>query len=168
MYLDDTDRRILLALDADPRMTVLLLAERTGLARGTVQARLERLRESGVLRAHSARVDPASVGRAVAGHVAVELDQHRIDDAVEALRAIPEVVECHAPAGDTDLLVRVVATDPEDLYRVSELVRLSPGVVRTSTTIYLREVIGYRADRLLAADLAVGQRPRDPRRDGRR
>ena len=61
--LDDTDRRILLELDHDPRMTVLLLAQRTGLARGTVQARLDRYRAAGLLRLASTLVPPSALGR---------------------------------------------------------------------------------------------------------
>ena len=61
--LDETDRLLLLALDEDPRMTTMALAQRCGLARGTVHARLERFRERGILRLNSARVDPATLGR---------------------------------------------------------------------------------------------------------
>ena len=50
---------------------------------------------------------------------------------------------------DTDLLIRVVATSPDDLYRVSEEIRLCPGIVRTSTSMFLREVIPYRTTGLL-------------------
>ena len=60
--LDDTDRRILLALDRDPRATVAQLALTLGLARGTVHSRLERLSAERVLRANSTRLDPGRVG----------------------------------------------------------------------------------------------------------
>ena len=126
MYqLDETDRRLLLELDQDPRMTVLLLAQRTGLARGTVQARLERYR-TGVLRLGSTLVPPAALGYGLHATVSAELDQHQLNEAVDALRRIPEVLECHAPAGDIDLLCHVVARDPDDLYRVAEEIRLLP------------------------------------------
>lgn len=152
MYrLDETDRRILAELDEDPRMTVLLLAQRTGLARGTIQARLERYRTEGVLRRGSTTVRPEALGYGLAASVSAELDQHRLDEAIRALARIPEVLECHAPAGETDLVVRVVARDPDDLYRVAEDIRLCPGILRTSTSVYLREVIGYRVHPLLAA-----------------
>jgi DNA-binding Lrp family transcriptional regulator len=149
--LDDTDRRILLALDDDPRVPVALLAQRLGLARGTVHARLDRLATSGVLRSNSARVRPEALGRGVAASIRVELDQHQIVAAIEALRKVPEVLECFAPAGDTDLLLRVVAESPDDLYRVAEVVRLCPGILRTSTSLFLREVIPYRMSELLKA-----------------
>ena len=101
------------------------------------------------------------MGRSVIGHaylrdvakwgnaVSAELDQSHLNEAIAALREIPEVLECHAPAGDTDLLIRVVATSPDDLYRVSEEIRLCPGIVRTSTSMFLREVIPYRTTGLL-------------------
>lgn len=161
--LDDIDRRILLELDVDPRMTVLALAERTGLARGTIQARLERFRTAGLLRLSSTLVPPDALGRGLHATVATEVDQHQLDAAVEALRRIPEVLECHAPAGDIDLLVHVVARDPDDLYRVAEEIRLCPGITRTSTSVYLREVIGYRVRPLLRQGLA---RPRQAQRRG--
>ncbi len=81
--------------------------------------------------------------------VSAELDQSHLDEAIEALRRIPEVLECVAPAGDTDLLIRAVATDPDDLYRVSEEIRLCPGITRTSTSMILRDVIPYRTTELL-------------------
>ena len=149
--LDDTDRRILLALDDDPRVPVALLAQRLNLARGTVHARLERLATSGVLRPNSARVRPQALGRGVAASIRVELDQHQIGPAIDALRQVPEVLECFAPAGDTDLLLRVVAKSPDDLYRVAEVIRLCPGILRTSTSLFLREVIPYRVSTLLSA-----------------
>jgi DNA-binding Lrp family transcriptional regulator len=147
--LDETDRRILAALDDDPRIPVMMLAQRLGLARGTVQSRLEKLAASGALRPNSSRVTPAALGRGVSASVSAELDQSMLNEAIEALRRIPEVLECFAPAGDTDLLIRVVATDPDDLYRVSEEIRFCPGITRTSTSMFLREVIAYRTTGLL-------------------
>ena len=147
--LDATDRRILLALDEDPRLPIMVLAQKLGLARGTVQSRLERMTASGALRANSSRVLPSALGRGVAASVSAELDQSHLNEAIAALRNIPEVLECHAPAGETDLLIRVVAKSPDDLYRVSEEIRLCPGIVRTSTSMFLREVIPYRTTGLL-------------------
>ncbi|MCW4465698.1 Lrp/AsnC family transcriptional regulator [Glutamicibacter sp. MNS18] len=150
--LDETDRRILLALDTDPRVPIMMLAQQLGLARGTVQTRLERLAHSGALRPNTARIRPASLGRGVSAYVSAELDQARLDESIEALRQIPEVLECVAPAGDTDLLIRVAAKDPDDLYRVSEVIRLCPGITRTSTSMILRDVIPYRTTALLKHD----------------
>ncbi len=133
--LDETDRRILLALDADPRVPIMMLAQQLGLARGTVQSRLERLANSGALRPNTARILPAAMGRGVSAFVSAELDQARLNEAIAGLRQIPEVLECVAPAGDTD--------------RVSEEIRLCPGITRTSTSMILRDVIPFRTTELL-------------------
>lgn len=151
--LDETDRRILAVLDSDPRRPVALIAQDLGLARGTVHARLTKLESGPYLRAHSSRILPAALGRGVSASIQVELDQHKIGAAIDALSRVPEVLECFAPAGDTDLLLRVVASDPDDLYRVAEVVRLCPGILRTSTSLFLRQVIPYRVSELLKAPL---------------
>jgi DNA-binding Lrp family transcriptional regulator len=130
-------------------MTVLALAQRTGLARGTVQARLERFRTSPARRLHSTRVPPAALGYGLAASVAVELDQHQLEASIAGLRAIPQVIEVFAPAGQTELLCRVVARDPDDLYRVSEEIRLCPGILRACTSMFLRTVVPYRVAPLL-------------------
>ena len=148
--LDATDLALLAALERDPRSPVTVLADEAVVARGTVQSRIDRWGRRSMLRAHSVRVDPASLGYPLSAMVEAELDQHMLDKAVEALTRIPEVLECFAPAGTTDLLCRVVAKDPDDLYRVSEEIRLCPGIMRTRTSVFLRRVIPYRVDRLVA------------------
>jgi DNA-binding Lrp family transcriptional regulator len=64
------------------------------------------------------------------------------------------VIEVHGLTGATDLLVRVVARDPDDLYRVAELVLGIPGVERTSIALSMREMIRYRVSPLLHRRLA--------------
>lgn len=113
------------------------------------------------MRLSSTRLLPSALGRTISAMVRAEVDQHRIGEAINALGAVPEVVECFAPAGDTDLMMRVVATDPDDLYRVSEAIRLCPGIQRTSTSVFLRQVIPYRVVQLLDAP-ASGSRNQQP------
>ncbi|RKS74089.1 DNA-binding Lrp family transcriptional regulator [Motilibacter peucedani] len=152
--LDDTDRRILLALDADPRVPVLLLAERLGLARRTVQTRLSRLHDEGLLRPHSDRVAPASLGYAVGAFVEADVDQAHLGAVVAGLRAIPEVLEVAATTGDHDVMVRVVARDPDDLYRVGQRILACPGIRRTTTAVVLRDLVPYRTTGLLGTGRA--------------
>lgn len=149
--LDRTDRRILLALDADPRLPVLLLAQQLGLARKTVQNRLTRLQGAGLLRPHSDRVRPASLGYSVTALVTAEVEQAHLEAAVAALRAIPEILHCAATTGDGDLVLRVVARDSDDLYRVGQKILTRPGIRRTSTSLLMRDLIPYRTTALLAA-----------------
>ncbi|UED88763.1 Lrp/AsnC family transcriptional regulator [Streptomyces profundus] len=148
--VDATDARVLAALAEEPRATVLALAQRLGLSRNTVQARLAKLERAGVLRSFERRIDPAALGRPLTAFVTAEVEQRRLAEVAGALAGIDEVVEVIGVSGDMDLLIRVIATDAEDLYRVAGSVLACPGVVRTSTALAMRELIPFRLTGLLA------------------
>src|SRR5690242_19213652 len=112
--LDATDARILQALDTDPDATVVALAERLGMSRNTVQARLRRMRDSGALGAYSRRVEPAALGYPLMAFMTLSLSQRQGDLAAQQIVRIPDVVEILATTGDGDLLVRIVAKDTAD------------------------------------------------------
>ncbi len=147
--VDATDARILLALDEDPQASVMALSTRLDLARNTVHARLRRLESDGALREHSRRLDTATLGRGLLAFMTLALSQSEGARATASLAAIPEIVEVLATTGEADLLVRVVAVDTADLYRITELVLAAPGVVRASTSIALVEVVPFRLAPLL-------------------
>ncbi|WP_369054471.1 Lrp/AsnC family transcriptional regulator [Kineococcus terrestris] len=147
--LDGTDRRILLALDRDPRATVQRLSLDLGLARGTVHARLERLAREGVLRPHSVRVPPERVGLPMRAVVTAEVDQAEFAQMIADVALIPEVVECLGISGDDDLLIQVAARDADHVYEVTQRITACRGIRRTSTSIVLRELLAHRMDHLL-------------------
>ncbi|MGY1749313.1 Lrp/AsnC family transcriptional regulator [Modestobacter sp. SYSU DS0511] len=147
--LDATDARLLLALSEDPRATVLSLARTLGLARNTVQARLARLESTGALEPFERRVRPEALGYRLGAYVTVQVVQRSLADVAEALAAIPEVLEVTGLSGVADLLVRVVATDADDLWRISEQVLAIPGVQRTDTNLALRRFVDHRMAPLL-------------------
>lgn len=147
--IDSTDAAILLALDDDPLATNTALAETLRFARNTVQSRQRRLESDGSLAPPSGRLYRAAMGYPLLAFVSIQISQGGLDPTVEALSAIPEVLELHAVTGDADLIARVVATDPEDLHRVTRLIVASYGVMRTSTSLAARELIPHRMAPLL-------------------
>ena len=147
--LDATDARLLRALTEDPRATVMALSQKLGLARNTVQARLSRLESSGVLAPFDARVHPEALGYRLGAYVTVQVVQRSLADVGDALAHIPEVLEVTALSGVADLLVRVVATDADDLWRITERVLAIPGVQRTDTALALRRLVDHRMGPLL-------------------
>lgn len=147
--LDTTDRRILAALDSDSRATVHALAAQLGLARGTVHARLERLQRSSALRPHSLRVDPLSLGWPLRARITAEVNQDEFEHMIADLERIPEITECFAVSGASDLAIEIVARDAEDVYRITQSIMKCRGVFRTATSIMLRELIARRQHQLL-------------------
>lgn len=147
--LDDIDAQLILALTEHPRSTVVALAESTGLSRNTVQSRLTKLEEEGALASFERRVDPAALGYPLTAFITTTVAQRRLDEVAEALSQIPEIVEVFGLSGPTDLLVRVVAADADDLYRIAGKVLATPGVERTTTALVMREMVQHRLTPLL-------------------
>ena len=155
--MDDLDRRLLGALGASTRPGVLELSRRLGVARGTVQARLAKLEQRGVVTGHGPEVDPGAMGYAISAFVFVELNQGRLAEAVELLGSVPEVLEADAISGPQDLVCRVVARDTEHLQDIVNRALSNPAIRRTTSYIALSEQIPYRTGPLLdsAADQAT-------------
>ena len=147
--MDDLDRRVIDLFATDPRVGVLEASRRLGVARGTVQARLDRLAATGVITAWGPELSPAALGYPVTAFLTLEIRQDERagggHDAVGGhLSAIPEVLEAHTITGAGDLMVRVVARSNTDLQRVIDLVLGDPAIVRSSTVIALATQVPYR------------------------
>lgn len=150
--LDQLDRRILGLFGAEPRIGVLEASRRLQVARGTVQARLDRLERTDAITGWSPSVSPAGLGYAVTAFVTCEIDQPHGRARVTAhLDSIPEVLEVWTVTGPGDLLCRIVARSNDDLQRVIDDMVSDPGIVRTTTLIGLAEQIPFRTEPLVQA-----------------
>nr|WP_269329511.1 Lrp/AsnC ligand binding domain-containing protein [Kineosporia babensis] len=81
--------------------------------------------------------------------VTAEVDQAKIEGLFEALEQIPEVVECTAISGQSDLWLEIVARDADDVYRITQRIMECRGIRRTATSLVLREMIPRRMAQLL-------------------
>jgi DNA-binding Lrp family transcriptional regulator len=148
--IDALDARLVELLTAEPRIGVLEASRRLGVARGTVQARLDRMQRRGVITGYGPDIDPAAIGHPVTAFVTLELTQARGRDQVgELLARIGEILEAHTITGSGDVLCRVVARDNADLQRVIDAIVEVPGVIRTSTVIALATTVRYRTTPLV-------------------
>ena len=150
--IDALDARLIALLAAEPRIGVLECARRLRVARGTVQARMDKLAARGVVTGYGPDVAPAALGYGVTAFVTLEIRQGRGHDPAAAhLATIPEVLEVHTITGAGDLLCRVVARSNVDLQRVIDRIVASDLITRASTIIALAEQIPYRTLPLVAA-----------------
>ncbi|MDP9398103.1 MAG: Lrp/AsnC family transcriptional regulator [Actinomycetota bacterium] len=157
--VDDLDVAIVELFAAEPRVGVLEASRRLGVARGTVQARLDRLQGRGVIRGWGPELDPGALGYAVMAFATLEIRQgsgegHGHEFVARHLSAIPEVLEAHTITGTGDVLARVVARSNADLQRVIDDVVACPDIVRTSTVIVLATRIPHRVLPLLSTAIA--------------
>ncbi|MFE0593564.1 Lrp/AsnC family transcriptional regulator [Micromonospora echinospora] len=145
VQLDQLDACLVELLAAEPRIGVLECSRRLGVARGTVQARLDKLVDRGVVTGFGPDVRPAAIGFGVTSFVTLEISQRQGHDPVTAhLAEIPEVLEAHTITGSSDVLCRIVARSNADLQRVIDQIVSYEGIRRASTIIALAEQIPYR------------------------
>jgi DNA-binding Lrp family transcriptional regulator len=147
--MDQIDGKVIDIFASEPRLGVLEASRRLGIARGTVQARLDKLVAAGVITGWGPDLSPEAIGYPVTAFLTLEIRQGSSDtgghDAVAAhLAAIPEVLEAYTITGAGDMWARVVARSNADLQRVIDLVLTEPGIDRSTTVIALATQIPYR------------------------
>ena len=143
--MDEIDRKLIDLFTARPRIGVLEASRRLGIARGTVQARLEKLQRAGVIAGWGPELSPEALGYPVTAFLTLEIRQGAGHEAVaQHLASIPEVLEAHTITGAGDMWARVVARSNADLQRVIDRALADPAIVRSSAVIALQTQIAYR------------------------
>jgi Lrp/AsnC family leucine-responsive transcriptional regulator len=142
--LDRHDKLILKALQKDGRISNVQLAAQVSLSESACLRRVRALEESGMISRYAALISQNEAG--LPGNVFVQIGLHREVESdlaafEEAVRDIPEVMECYLMSGEFDYLIRVVVADMADFERIhkTELTRL-PGVARVNSSFAIRTV----------------------------
>ena len=144
MVLDRFDRAILQTLQLDGRIANSALAERVHLSESACLRRVRALEQAGLIEGYTALLNQQKAGCPVNVFVSITLDRQDEPDLrkfEDAVRRIPEVMECYLMTGDYDYVLRVVVADTADFERVhsKHLTRL-PGVARVHSSFALRTV----------------------------
>ncbi|NEE01617.1 Lrp/AsnC family transcriptional regulator [Phytoactinopolyspora halotolerans] len=147
--VDALDTRIIELFTHEPRIGVLEASRRLGVARATVQSRLDKMVSTGVISSFAPTVDPHALGYRVTAFASLDIRQGARQSVAAHLERIPEVLEVHTITGQGDLLCRIVARDNDDLQRVIDELVGDADIVRTSTLIALSTVVGPRVLPLL-------------------
>jgi Lrp/AsnC family leucine-responsive transcriptional regulator len=138
MTMDAVDRQLLEALRTNARAGWAELGRRIGLSGPSVQERVRRLEERGVIAGYRAVVSPAAVGLGVSALIGlIQRDDVESEDVAAQLREVGEVEDCWYVAGEENFVVKVRAADVAALELVVAKLRRLPGVSRTRTTVVL-------------------------------
>jgi DNA-binding Lrp family transcriptional regulator len=157
--IDDLDARLIAAMAERPRVGLMEISRQLEVARGTVQARLDKLLRRGAITGFGPELDPARLGFPVLAFVFLEISQGRVAEAVDWLEGVPEVMEAHGTSGPRDLLCRVAARDPGHLQEIINQILETPAVRRSTSYIALSEQIGFRTAPLVKAAGDAARRP---------
>jgi len=144
MALDDIDRAILKRLQGDGRLSNVALSEEVALSESACLRRVKLLEKKGVIDRYVMLVDQAAVGKPGNVFVQITLDRQTHDELEkfeEAVRAVPEVMECYLMSGMSDYMLRVLVEDTADYERLhTQHLTCLPGVVRVQSSFALRTV----------------------------
>ena len=149
--IDDLDGRLITALRENPRVGLLEISRQLGVARGTVQARLSKLEQRGVITGHGPEIEPAAMGYPILAFILMDLAQGRLAEAVEVLERCPEVIEADAISGPHDVIARVVARDTEHLQEVVNRLVASDAIERSTSYIVMTRQVPPRVSPLVEA-----------------
>ncbi|MER6505865.1 Lrp/AsnC family transcriptional regulator [Nonomuraea sp. NPDC001636] len=150
--LDDLDLRVLRLVADRPRSGLLEIARLLGVARGTVQARLDRMAAEGVIIDYGPNLSPAALGYPVQAFTTLEVEQAAREHISRTLESIPELLEACIVTGPGDVWCRVAGRDNEHVQQVIDRMLTIPGVRRSTTVIALSTVVPHRVLPLAAAD----------------
>ena len=131
------DDALLSLLQENARLSTAELARRLGVARSTVQGRLERLERSGVIRGYGVRLSPAALARQVEAHVMISIEPAQQVAIERRLKAIRGVTALYTVSGNFDLIAMVGAETTEALDVALDEIRGCPGVRATQTSVLL-------------------------------
>lgn len=144
MQIDTVDRKLLRALQADSRKSVQELGDMVGLSASACHRRLKALEERALIDGYRAVLNAENLGFSMMFFIEISLtnqSEPTLDAFEAAVRDVPEVLECHLMAGQSDYILRVVCRDHEDFERLHRrLIARLPGVARVHSNMSIRTV----------------------------
>ncbi|MEU6408179.1 Lrp/AsnC family transcriptional regulator [Microbispora sp. NPDC046933] len=156
--MDKLDLALLKALRDHPRAGPLELSRVTGVARATVQSRIEKLEAAGVITGYGPDVDLNAAGFAVQAFVTLEIAQGALYEVRDELERHPAVVEAFATTGTSDVICRMAARTQGEFQEALLEVNRSPHVARSTSVVILSTVVASRVPPLLARHARGGGR----------
>ncbi|MCA1369521.1 Lrp/AsnC family transcriptional regulator [Bradyrhizobium sp. BRP14] len=137
---DDLDRQIIAHLRADGRASLSKLSDALGVARGTVQNRLDRLLETGTLLGFTVRVREDYDVNTVHAVMMIEVVGKSTTQVIRRLRGMPEIYTLHTTNGNWDLVANIRAANLSEFDRILREVRMIDGVANSETSLLLSSV----------------------------
>jgi len=142
MNLDQRDHEILALVQQDAKMPQAEIGRRVGLSTASVNERLKKLEQAGVIRRYTALVDPQAVGASLVAFIEVSIEHPRYEPAlIEHMRALIDVQECHHITGEFSLLLKVRVRDMHALRELLLHQLNSREGVRQTRTIMVLETV---------------------------
>jgi len=138
--LDEIDRKILIALQKDARISFKKIADETGVSEATVFVRVKKMQERGVIKSFMAVVDPRTVGKSLTAIVLVRAKPKGLPGLLDALKKLDDIYEVYDVTGQYYSILKIRTSGTEQLSKIIDEIGQVEGVAGTETVIVLRTV----------------------------
>ena len=139
--LDSLDKKILHLIAEDARIPFLEVARVCNVSGAAIHQRIQKLTNLGILKGSQFIIDPEKVGYETCAYIGLYLkNPENFDSVVEALKKIPEVVECHYTTGGFDMFIKIYAVNNHHLLNIIHDKLQNLGLARTESIISFKEV----------------------------
>lgn len=135
--MDATDRRLIALLRDNARTPVAVLARKLGVSRGTVQNRMLKLEEAGVIIGYTLRLKPAAEPDGIRAWMSIAIEGNSANEVLHSLRGDPAIQTLHTTNGRWDIIAELRADNLAAFDRALERIRLLPGIAHTETNLLL-------------------------------
>jgi Lrp/AsnC family leucine-responsive transcriptional regulator len=137
--MDAVDRKIVEFVQKHGRDTYAEIGAAVGLSVSAINERLKKLERAGIIRGWGAQIDPKAVGRGVLAFMFLLIDRPENEQRlVEAICALPQVLECHHVTGDWSYLIKLRLAEVSEIETVlADTIKQFPGAIRTHTVLAL-------------------------------
>lgn len=138
---DSLDLNILKHLSSNARKPYLEIARECGVSGAAIHQRIQRLTANGIIQGTESLIDPASLGYETCAYVGIFLrDPSSFPNVIDALKKIPEIVECHFTTGQYDIFIKLYARNNDHLLHLLQNQIQALGLARTETLISFKQV----------------------------
>lgn len=162
--LDAIDLQILNTLQEHCRTSLAKLGEQVGLSAPSVQERVKKLEDSGIITGYHATVDAKRLGKDITAFIGVSVNHPRMLEEFErTIQGLNDVLECHHVTGLHTLLLKVKTDNTSSLERLISTIRSIAGVERTETMVVLSthtERVQILLNGIAVQEEGGGRRPR--------
>ena len=135
--MNDTDRQLLALLRDNARISVTELSQKLRVSRATVQSRIAKLEESGVIAGYTIRLKPEAEAHRIRAWMGIALEGNKAPAVLQTLRGEPGVHTLHTTNGRWDMVAEIRADNLELFDRVLGRIRRIEGIAGTETSILL-------------------------------
>lgn len=151
--IDNLDKKILKLISQDARIPFLEVARICNVSGAAIHQRIQKLTSLGILKGSQFIIDPEKIGYETCAYIGLYLkNPEKFDDVVDALRHIPEVVECHYTTGGYDMFIKIYARNNHHLLNIIHD-KLQPlGLSRSETIVSFNAVIDRQLPMMDAVD----------------